>query len=57
MDNIYCPLLDREIKGGECFDIHMVVEDDAPSWTAPEGATLNPDFKRICRNCKNHRED
>lgn len=40
-----------------CFDIHMVVEGCAPKFTAPKKAVQTPDFRKICMNCPNHRDD
>lgn len=54
---VNCPLMEREISMDECFDIHMVVEGAAPVYTAPEKATNTHDFKKICNNCKYHRDD
>ena len=34
---IECPLMEKEIDDGICFDIHMNVEGLAPDWTIPDG--------------------
>lgn len=57
MAKINCPLMDEEIDDVICFDIHMVVEEMAPEWTAPEKAVRMPGYKAICLKCPNHRED
>ena len=57
MAKINCPLMDGEIDEGICFDIHMVVEEMAPEWTAPEKAVRTPGYKDICLKCPNHRDD
>lgn len=56
-NKIECPLMGELIDEGTCFDIHMVIEDGAPSWTAPEKAVKNPKLKEICLKCPNHRND
>lgn len=56
-NKINCPLMEDFIDEGTCFDIHMVIEDGAPKWTAPEKAMNNLNFKEICLKCPNHRED
>lgn len=52
-----CPLMEKQIDEGICFDIHMVVERVAPKWTAPEEATRKTNYEDICLNCPNHRDD
>ena len=50
-----CPLLNREIDGdGECFDIAMTAEDNAPEDTAPKEVTRKANYKQICLKCPNH---
>ncbi|WP_352400136.1 hypothetical protein [Anaerotignum sp.] len=53
---IKCPLLEREIDDGTCFDITMVAEHMAPERTAPKEATEIKGYREICLNCKNHRD-
>lgn len=57
MNKVNCPLMGEDIDDAVCFDIHMVVEGAAPSWTAPEKATQIPEYQDICLKCPNHRED
>ena len=38
-------------------DIHMNVEGLAPEWTIPEKVLETPDYKKICLQCPNHRDD
>jgi hypothetical protein len=52
-----CPLMDTEIDEGICYDIHMNVEGLAPEWTIPEKVLETPDYKKICLQCPNHRDD
>ena len=54
---INCPLMETEIDDGICFDIHMKVEGLAPDWTIPDKVLKKHDYKQICLNCSNHRED
>lgn len=57
MKKVSCPLIGRDIEDTVCFDIHMVVEGMAPQRTAPKEVVQNPDFKKICLGCSNHREE
>lgn len=57
MAKINCPLMGGEIDDAICFDIHMVAEHMAPEWTAPKEAVQKSDFRKICLECPNHRED
>lgn len=52
-----CPLMETKIDMDECFDIHMVVEGWAPTYTAPRKATEKEGYKDICLNCPFHRND
>lgn len=54
---INCPLMETKIDDGICFDIHMNVEGLAPDWTIPDKVLKKHDYKQICLNCSNHRED
>lgn len=56
-NNLYCPLMRKDIADEICFDIHMVVEGAAPIRTAPKDATDVENFKQICLKCPNHRDD
>ena len=38
-------------------DIHMNVEGLAPDWTIPDEVLKKMDYKNICLNCPNHRDD
>lgn len=53
---VNCPLLDKEIDDGICFDISLVAEKMAPEYTAPPEAVEIPDYKEKCLECKNHRD-
>lgn len=57
MSKVMCPLMNEEIEDAVCFDIHMVAEGEAPSWTAPEKAVKVDGFKQKCLECPNHRDD
>lgn len=54
MTDRYCPLMGETIDVGTCFDIHMVVEGEAPDWTAPEKAVKHEDRNKICLSCEHH---
>lgn len=52
-----CPLMNMEIDEGICYDIHMNVEGLAPEWTIPNKVLEILDYKKICLQCLNHRDD
>lgn len=54
---IKCPLLESKIEDEICFDIHMYVEGMAPDWSVPQKVLEKPEYKKICLECPNHRED
>lgn len=54
---INCPLFEKEIEDGMCYDIHMNVEGLAPDWTIPPNVLAIPEYKKICFECPNHRDD
>lgn len=54
---IKCPLMDMEIDEGICYDIHMNVEGLAPEWTIPKKVLKISDYKKLCLQCLNHRDD
>ena len=56
---VFCPVLQRQVNGDDCFDISMVAEKTTPDWFLPKD--LKPeDFtdgkKEICLKCKYHPE-
>lgn len=54
---VRCPLMDGEyIEEGVCFDIHMVVQGEAPKYTAPKQAVNKENFQAICNACPCHQE-
>ncbi len=53
-----CPLVNGEIiHYPECFDVHCVLEDGAPKWTAREDMFNHEDWKDICLKCPYHYHD
>ena len=57
LKKIECPLMEKEIDDGICFDIHMNVEGLAPDWTIPDEVLKQMAYKNLCLNCPNHRDD
>ena len=55
-DMILCPIINEYIEDEDCFDVHMVIEG-APERTALAEIINTPNYKNICLNCKNHRDD
>ncbi|MEG0998867.1 MAG: hypothetical protein RSC99_10545 [Clostridiales bacterium] len=51
-----CPLFNKKIEAGTCYDISMVAEKMAPRWSAPKEATKIDEFEKICLGCKNHQD-
>ena len=57
MENkILCPIINEYIGEDDCFDVHMVIEG-TPKRTALAKIINIPNYKNICLNCKNHRND
>lgn len=53
-NQIRCPIAGRVIDDAECFDVHMVVEEGAPLWSAPQDIVNMPDFRQQCLSCPHH---
>lgn len=53
---VECPIVKKKIDDAVCYDIHMNVEGLAPNWTIPEEVLQTPGYRKICINCKNHKE-
>jgi hypothetical protein len=45
---VFCPLIDENIDGFNCME-NQTVKDDA----IPAKYKAKPDWKDICKNCKN----
>ena len=57
MENkMLCPIINEYIGEDDCFDVHMVIEG-TPKRTALAKIINTPNYKNICLNCKNHRDD
>lgn len=54
---INCSLYQKKIEDGECFDVSMVAENFAPEWTISDFIRNIENYKKICLNCVNHRDD
>ena len=50
----YCPIAKKMISEYECFDVHMVIEDGAPKWTARSEIVNQEDFEKRCCQCSYH---
>ena len=51
---IRCPVLDKEIDKGFCFECAMAAEGWGPSYIEMMMEEATPDFKNICLNCGQH---
>ena len=52
-----CLILNRDISEGTCFDIHMVVAGEAPTWSAPEEIYQVEGYVQLCKKCPYHHND
>lgn len=52
-----CPLMNKEIDDGMCFDISMVSEELAPERTMPDEVASIECHREICLTCEYHRND
>ncbi len=55
-NQIKCPIARRIIEDAECFDVHMVIQEGAPPWSAPQDVVDKPDFMQKCLSCPNHKD-
>lgn len=54
--NVFCPLYDKEIYEGDCFEITVTAEGMGPIDLKERLLAENENFIDICLNCPNHRE-
>ncbi len=52
---VLCPIVNRLIDEGECFDVHGVFYHTPESCISSEFQIDG--YKEICLNCQYHRED
>ena len=56
---VFCPVLQRQVNGDDCFDISMVAEKTTPDRFLPKDLKpedFTDDKKEICLKCKSHPE-
>ena len=56
---VFCPVLQRQVNGDDCFDISMVAEKTTPDRFLPKDLKpedFTDDKKDICLKCKYHPE-
>ena len=57
IDEVRCPLYNKQISCSDCFEICMVAEHMAPRRLLDDEIKKKQNFENICMNCENHRED
>lgn len=55
-DLVYCPLYEKKIEVGDCFEISMVAEGMAPDRLLDRVVVKNENFVKICMTCENHKD-
>lgn len=55
-ETCFCPLLNKNIIGYECFDVSMYAEGQGPASTLPDGVDEKyvEDHAETCLKCKYH---
>ena len=53
---VFCPVLQRPIHGGDCFDAALVFEGLSPLSELPEGMSLTGKNRELCLKCPCHPE-
>ncbi len=51
---IKCPLLEKDIEEGTCFDIQMCAEHMCSIYDNPENVREVKDYEKICLECNMH---
>lgn len=52
---VYCPILDKQVDGPECFEIAMASEGlGSINMTLDDGRKLTDDMKATCLSCEWH---
>ena len=50
-----CPLIDEMIDSGDCLEITDIVDEMFGNESyIPDRFKVKPDYKEICKKCKNH---
>lgn len=50
-----CPLIDNVIDSGDCLEITDIIDEMFGSESdIPDRFKAKPDYKEICKKCKNH---
>lgn len=52
---VYCPVLDRQVNGDECYNITMTVDGGGSKAILPEDIDdLTEEMKKTCLECEWH---
>lgn len=54
---IRCPLVNRLVDDGFCFDTSLAAEGQMTKYFWPDELTWSEELVRTCMNCPNHRDD
>ena len=50
----FCPILNRDIDGMECFDAALVFEEMSPLSELPPSMQFTDQNQKMCLKCKYH---
>ena len=54
-ETVYCPILDRQVNGDECYNITMTVDGGGSKVILPEDIDeLTEEMKKTCLECEWH---
>lgn len=54
--NVFCPLYDKEIYEGDCFEISITAERMGSKSLYKQLSEEHEDFENTCMNCPNHKD-
>ena len=50
----FCPVVNKEITAGDCFDAALVYEETSPLSEMPKGMVFTDENQSTCIKCKYH---
>lgn len=55
MGKTYCPLVDDNIEAGDCLEITDIIDEMFGNESyIPDKFKVKPNYKEICKKCKDH---
>lgn len=54
MNTVYCPVLQTQVNGADCFKICIVADGEAKPTILSDSIEWNDEQKKKCLNCRYH---